>query len=372
MDALGRRPRIVYITQDDLSKHSGYAFRVDRLRRAFEEACASVEIVGFASKEAVIEATVVRSAAAYGRAWALWQGLVKPADFAVITSIGAPYNGIYSLLLRLAGKCVIYDLHDPVLFSLPEAFGKGTMMSVALPFVALSEMLVDRSAIATIAASPSAIRLYKKQRWRGPMKLAYNVRAVLAGSRKTQDIRRRYGWEHATIVVYAGGLQRGVRGLEQQVAAVTGARSRGAPVVLLLVGFKMLGRHSGFFEELGEKLIHENALQMLGDVPPAELAGILQQCDVAVSSEPISYLMQSKYFDYLCYGVRVVAVDDGRDLADVFGELIDRYDGTTLGLTDYLAGQPRRMTEAQTMRAREITRALDTLADTACFEVLAG
>lgn len=364
------RPRVVYVTQDDLSKNSGYAFRVDRLRRAFEKAGASVEVVGFSSKSPAIVSTVIHAHPPFGRAWALYQGLVKPADYAVITSIGAPYNGIYALLLRLTGKRVIYDLHDPVLFSLPEVFGKGPLMRIALQLVGYSERLIDRAATSTIAASPSAVNLYKQRLWRGPIKLGYNVRHGSIGDSEAQDIRKRFGWQNATIVIYIGGLQRGVRGLEQQVAAVIEARRRGAPIVLLLVGFKMLGFRDTLLERLGEKLVTDGALRIVGDVPPAELAGILGQCDVAVSSEPVGYLMQSKYFDYLSNGVRVVAADDGRDLIQAFGSLVDTYDGTVTGLANYLAGRPQRMTEEQTTVARATTRALDALADSACSEIL--
>ena len=133
----------------------------------------------------------------------------------------------------------------------------------------------------------------------------------------------------------------------------------------------MLGLRDGtYFEELGRSLIHDNALQILDDVPPAEMTTVLQQCDVAVSSEPVDYLMQSKYFDYLCNGVRVVAINDNRDLTRTFGSLVDTYDGTTSGLASYLAGRPARMTGAQAQQARDLTRELDVMADVAFAEIL--
>ncbi|HEX5275347.1 MAG TPA: hypothetical protein VFW34_08725 [Candidatus Rubrimentiphilum sp.] len=362
----------MYITQDDLSKNSGYAFRVDRLRRAMEKAGAAVEVVGLSLGRPAIESTVVQLRSPLGRLWTLFAGLFRRADYAVITSIGAPYNGIYAWLLRLFGKRVIYDLHDPVLYSLTEVFGKGPLMRVALPYLAFSEHLIDRAAVATVAASPSAIDLYKQRRWHGPMKLAYNVRDIPTGTHEGRSIREPFAWTDATIVVYVGGLQRGVRGVEQQLAAITEARGRSAPVVLLMLGFRMLGMRDGaYFEKLGRPLIEENALHILDDVPPAEMAKILQQCDVAISSEPIGYLMQSKYFDYLCNGVRVVAIDDNRDLIRAFGNLVDTYDGSTAALADYLAGRPARLAEAQIEQARYVTRELDRMADSAVREILA-
>lgn len=362
-----RALRVLYVTQDDLSNNSGYAFRVDRLRRAIEKAGAEVEVLGFSSGAPVIGCTALRSGSLLRRLWPLYQGLVRPADCVVITSIGAPYNGVYALLLRFLGKRVVYDLHDPVLYSLTELFGNGVLMRIAMRFIALSERLVDLAATATIASSPMGMELYKKGHWHGPLRLAYNIRGDTDdNAHEETSIREEFDWQESTIVVYVGGLQRSVRGLEQQIEAVIEARKRGADTVLLLVGFG----DRAYFESLGRSLTCDSSLRVLENVPPRQLESVLRQCDVAISSEPIGYLMQSKYFDYLSSGVRIVAVDDDRDLIRTFGELVDRYDGTAAGLTGYLAGRPRRLADAQAMQARALISSLDGMSNESLSEIV--
>lgn len=351
---------VLYVTQDDLSKNSGYAFRVDRIRRAFERAGARVEVIGYCSERPVIACTAIRSRSRLRRLWPLWKGLMSAGDCIVITSIGAPYNGLYALVARALGKRVIYDVHDPVQFVLPELFGTGPLMRLAMPVVALSEALVGIAADGTITASASAKEVYAKRKWSGTIGLAYNIRAESAvPAAHDTGLRMRFGWENATIVVYVGGLQRNVRGIERQIEALAAARAQGVDVALLLLGYG----DRAYFESLGRSLAEQGALRFLGDVSPAHMRDILQQCDVAVSCEPIGYLMPSKYFDYVTCGVRVVAIDDNRDVVQSLGQFTELYDGSTQSLVRYFSRKPRRMTEQQTACARQYVKRLDRMTD---------
>ncbi len=370
MDAIARGAarglRVLYVAQDDLSLNSGYAFRVDRIRRALESAGCAVTVFGFCSDTPVIPCIVRQSRSSLRRLWPFWQGFVRSADCVVVTSVGAPYNGLYAMMLRLIGKRVIYDMHDPVIYSLPELFGRGLPMRLAMRWIRVSEWLLDLASIATIASSRRGGELYRAWGWRGPIDVGYNIRADADVSPTAGPlVRTEFGWSGATVVVYAGGLQRSLRGLERQIEAVIEARVRGADVVLLLVGFG----DRPYFERLGAPLIATGALRFVEDVPPERLASILQECDVALSCEPIGYLMQSKYFDYMCSGVRVASVDDGRDLIEAFGALVERFDGTLGGLADYLVGAPRRLTDDEVARARSVTRALDRATDEAVARI---
>lgn len=352
--------RVLYVAQDDLSKNSGYAFRVDRVRRALVAAGCDVEVLGFCASEPVIACVALRSGSPLRRLWPFWQGLVRPADCVVVSSVGAPYNGLYAVVQRLFGRRVIYDMHDPVVYSLPELFGRGPAMRLAMHWIRTSERLLDRACTATIASSRRGAELYRAWGWRGRIGVAYNIRSDAAiPTRADAALRAEFGWRDSTVVVYAGGWQRNVRGLERQIEAAIGARARGADVVLLLVGFG----DRRYFEDLGAPLMPAGALRFIDDVPPDRLVDILQECDVALSCEPVGYLMQSKYFDYLCSGVRVAAIDDGRDLIDAFGSLVERLDGTTSGLIEYLAARPGRLSEDEAARARALTLALDRATD---------
>ncbi|HET9096096.1 MAG TPA: glycosyltransferase [Candidatus Baltobacteraceae bacterium] len=356
-------PRVLYVAQDDLSKNSGYAYRVDRLRRAMENAGAAVTVLGYCSGAPAIECTCTKSRL-FRRLWPLWKGLATPASGAVISSIGAPYNGIYALLLRLSGKTVIYDAHDLVQYVLPATFGKH--WAIATPWIALSERLVGVAAAVTITASPTAREFYAK-RYGGFVRLMYNIRGNNAPAPLVRrDIRKEFGWQSATIIVYAGGLQRGVRGIERQFEAVAAARARGMNVVLLLLGYG----ERGYFESLGAALLREGSLRFIDHVAPEMMGGILRQCDVAVSAEPIGYLLPSKYFDYVASGVRVVAIDDNRDVIRALGEFVARYDGSTEGLVQYLTQGVERMDVASVERGRALIRSLDGMADKIATEIV--
>jgi hypothetical protein len=351
-----KRLRVVYVTQDDLSKNSGYVFRVDRLRRAIEAAGHSVEVVGFSSGEPVIESTVRRSTSPMRRLWPLLAGLLRPADCVVITSIGAPYNGIYSVVQRLLGRRVVYDCHDPVLATVPRLYNLGILRPLIMRYIAFSEYIVARCADVTFAAAPSQAQELRALHDGRSVVLFYNIGPSSNGYRAPATrIREEAGWGDATVVVYAGGLQPIVRGIEPQVEAVRRARAAGVRVSMLVLGFG----NRLFVERLAGSLISDGTVRIEDDVPPDQLRAALEQCDVAISSDPWRYGMQSKIFDYLRSGVRVFAIDDDRDVVRTFPSLVQRYDGTVDDLVRVLMRRPNRLSETERIQATELIASME-------------
>jgi glycosyltransferase involved in cell wall biosynthesis len=335
--------RVLYVAQDDLSRNSGYAFRIDRLRKAIEAAGHEVRVIGFRSSEQAIACDSIRSVSRFRRLWPLMQGLARKSDCVVITSIGAPYNGVYSLLLRLLGRQVVYDCHDPVLASLPKLYNMGIFTKMLLTYVSFSEHLVGRLASETFSAGRRLAAMLRSGNPHRRVSIFYNIGRSAPLIVTRLGIRARLGWGAATILVYIGGLQREIRGLEPQIKAVERARSLGHDVRMLLVGFG----DRPYFETLGKELIRQDALQILHDMPHEDLMALLAECDVAVSSDPWPYGMQSKMFDYLRSGVRIIAIDDDRDMVREFGKLLTLYDGSVDALAGILGDGPTRLTEAE-------------------------
>ncbi|MBV8149715.1 MAG: hypothetical protein JO092_11525 [Candidatus Eremiobacteraeota bacterium] len=362
-----RRLRFVYVTQDDLSRNSGYAFRVDRLRKAIEAAGHTVEVIGFSEAEPRIACTARRTRSRLQRLWPLFQGLVRPADCVIVTSIGAPYNGLYALVMRLLGRRVVYDCHDPVVEGVPRIYKLGILTKPVMRYIAWSEHLLGRLAVATLAAGPLQARELSERDPGRRVFLIYNTGNGHAKPVSPRGIRQKLGWTESTIVVYAGGAQPAVRGIESQIEAVRAARGIGGDVVMLAVVFG----NSGFVETLGAALIREGALRIWNNLPREELLAALEECDVAVSSEPWRYGMQSKMFDYIRSGVRIIAVDDDRDIVRTFGSLVQTYDGTIQELARLLADRPARLSPEERRRGLELVASLDRTSEANFAQALA-
>lgn len=348
--------RVVIITQEDLAKPCGYNRRIAFIAETLVQSGAEVTTVGWSGDGAPIAAgdvVVAGGRRALGKASALARGFAvameRSATHVLIASIGAPYNGPFAWLLRAAGIRVIFDCQDPVLRMLGLLFGRSLPMRVALAWVAISQRLLDAAVSATFAAGPSLERMLRDEGWRGPILRVLNVHGSGdAADAADPSVRSRRGWENAKIVVYAGGLQRW-RGLDMQIEAVALARARGADVRLMLVGF---GDRAGCERYARECGLAADSAVVLDPVQPAQLYAVLAACDFAVSSEDVRYGMQSKIFDYLANGVRVLSIDDGRDINQYFGEFFRYFDGSADGLANLLIELDGRMTQAERDAAR--------------------
>lgn len=346
---------ITYVSQDDLSKHSGYTYRVERIANAMRDLGHRVTVVGFATKTPAIEAQWVRLGWKLGRIVAVFNAFFRQSDAVVITSMGAPYNGWFALAVRMTGRDVLYDSQDPVIEILVALLGKHGYMRPSLAYFRVLERLMDRCAVATLVAGPMEIELLRARDWRGPLRTYYNINeAALAAPEPASDLPIRPGWEKAAIVVYVGGLQREMRGIEAQIEAVALARDKGADVRMLLLGFG----ERAYFEAKAAELLLQDAAAFVSDVPYERLLRVLSTCDFAVSSEPLRYGAQTKMFDYVATGVQLIAVDDDRDVTRMFGDLVALYDGTTADLARRLVQLAGKRSPEERARRRAAGLAL--------------
>jgi glycosyltransferase involved in cell wall biosynthesis len=353
----------VLIAQEDLARACGSTMRTQFAAEALVRAGASVTTVGWATGKPLIESgdvVVAGGRGAIGKLRAIVAGLGlarRGATHVMLTSIGAPYNGFVAWWLCRRGVKVVYDAHDPVPDAIVLVFGSGALVRLGMPLVALSQRLLDRSTSVTFAAGgPRFEGRLRAHGWRGEILPVLNVHGLVDGrTPPDRTLRSRLGWNGAKIVIYAGGLQRW-RGLTTQIDAVALARARGADVRMILNGFFDQMDYASYARARG---LGEDAIAVFPALLPADaLHGMLAACDFVVSSERVDYITQSKVCDALANGVRVVSIDDGRDINAFFGDLFAYYDGTPQDLARVLAECEGRMTDGECETAIERLKGL--------------
>ena len=365
-----RRTRVLYLTQEDLAKHIAYASRIRYIARGLSEGGAHVEIVGFASMRPESSAHgIVSGTGWFARLRVILRVLAKvallQADAVVITSIGSFYHGFLALLYRILGARVIYDCHDPTVETIALLAESTTLRPLLLRWIAFMDWIAHRVAYITIVPGAGVREAMRRRGCNGSYTIVYNVHGLAReGERSAVRPRERAGWERSTIVVYVGGLQPRLRGIETQVSAVAAARAAGADVRLLLVGFGDLA----YWEPSLEPLLRDDAALLFDSIPQNHVEELLSFCDLAISSEPILFGAQSKFFESLYCGVRVIARDDGRDITNLFPGAVARYSTfdelvATIGKTGRLTDEEARSVREEIEDyARESLRALKTCA----------
>ncbi len=340
----------------DLSRNDGYTGHLQYLLSMLQEHGHTYLLTGMSSRpihkrptDVLIKGTDVLSqfvcaslAVEKARHW--------DPDIFLFTQTGSIFNGVLSSLVRSMRIPMIYDCLDPVPETFLLSFKKVTNYAFQ-PWLKFSERLIDACATATLSVSPGLDAILRKRGWKGPIFRFYNVHnTALSGQPGTSKLRWRAGWESSAILVYAGGLQEKVRGLEDQLRAVARARQLGANVKFAIVG------SSGSptpFQALSTKLGIDDSVLFLGPVTPSELAGILSDCDVAVSNS-LPYALPSKIFEYLNNGIHIISVDGLNDVNQLFKEFVELYDGSVEDLAMVLKKRfelPRRTGELARVRA---------------------
>lgn len=356
--------RVIIISQEDLAKQCGHNRRLDFIARALSDAGAEVFAVGPSSGgPPTINGTniaALRKPPPPRFLWVILRSLVeivrRRASAVLITSIGAPYNGTLAALIKtVLRRRVVYDCQDPVIEILSELYGHGALLRLTMPLVLRQQRILDRAVTTTLIVGKSQEALMRSNGWIGTLLHVFNVHGgIAAGDAGRSAFRQQYGWESSKVVIYAGGLQRW-RGLDLQIDGIARARAKGADVRLLILGFNEQQDLQQRCAALG---LAQEAVVIAQAVPADELYDILADCDYAISSEALTYGMQSKIFDYLVNGVRVISIDDGRDINHYFGDFFRYFDGTAEGLAQSLIETPPRMAGEEQSAAAERLRHL--------------
>jgi glycosyltransferase involved in cell wall biosynthesis len=351
--------KILFTAMMDLSVHGGFTGLLDYQANLLRHAGHDVTVVGMTTQQPVIAGPTVTvtgsgPAAQLKTAWACvaYAARYKP-DVAVVTQAGAPLVAPLAAILRSMGIGVVYDCMDPAIEVLQNNLGPGLAFHALRPWLAASYPIIDRSSAAALSVSPGLDAILRRQRWRGPILRFYNIHGTRFVGVPGRSGIREGEWASATILVYAGGLQPGFRGIEDQLRGVALARRAGCDIRFLMVGY---GDPRPFLH-LAQSLHVGDVVKVLPHQPPDRLADILADCDVAVSNST-PFALPSKIFEYLNNGVRLVSIDDGNDVNALCGDFVIRYDGSLTGMVQALiahAYRPRdesSLTQARSFVAR--------------------
>jgi|GEM_PF-6466831 len=358
----------------DVSVYNGFTGLLDYQASILQGAGHSTTIVGMASGEPIVTTPThyVRGTGARTQARAAVEivryALRQRPDLVVLTQAGAPLVAPIAMALRSAAIPLIYDCMDPVIEVIRSGIGPGPVFYALKPWLIVSHRIIDRSVAATLSVSPGLDRILRMRGWVGPILRFYNIHGTrLIGRKGFSGVRTAHGWESATILVYAGGLQQGFRGLEDQIRAVSLACRRGLNLRFLIVGY---GNPAPFLKIADECGVAES-VRIMPDMPPAALADILADCDVAVSNS-LPYALPSKIFEYINNGVRIISINDGNDVNNLCAEFVELYDSSLDGLAAALirvASQPPAAGDEEKRRGfLEKLRAESELALLSCVE----
>jgi glycosyltransferase involved in cell wall biosynthesis len=203
------------------------------------------------------------------------------AQLLVCTSLGAPVNPLISFVAKRLGIHVLYDCQDPPIETMSLVFGRGILARILKFWVSATDAMLRRSVSWTFSVSRGVDRLLRQHNWRMPIYRFYNAHAVEQFADADGDLgfREKYGWQDASVLIYAGGLQPRIRGIEIQLEAVALARRAGANVKLIAFGAGDPELFLHIAEKLGisqDVVIHEPLprRQLLAALRAAPQAGV--------------------------------------------------------------------------------------------------
>jgi glycosyltransferase involved in cell wall biosynthesis len=356
--------KILFCANDDLSDSSGITRYIDFMGRSLIEHGHEPLIVGYARYGTSTLTTPADLRPFKGHAVAKLRTAFATVVRAVrdrypvvaLTQLAAPLNAPLSLVLRVAGKKLLYVCMDPPPETYPEVFPDSKMVRIAVPLLGVSEGIIDRCCAATFSVSPGVDRIMRARGWRGRIRRFYNVHGTAVGASPV-DTPSPFdaSWENDPVVVYVGHLQPGFRGIEEQVDAVAAARAHGARVRLAVVG-----RGDGaFVRARAAALGIEDSVRIVPTMSPAELSQFLMHCDAAVFAS-LSFALPSKVFECLAHGLRLFAIAGETDVNELLGDLVEPYDGTPVGLAAAFEGCAKRTLAEKQAAASAVARKLSS------------
>lgn len=332
-------PKIVLSFLSDASLSDGCVGHTSSLLRSFEEQGCDVTLVALASTEQNrVGGRLFQSfpVSMLGLVRAAWASIVavrrERADMLICTSLGAPFNPFIAFVARLMGTAVLYDCQDPPIETASLIFGSSPFGKALGLWVTATDRILRRSVNWCFAVSSGVEQILRSHNWKMPVLRFYNNHSAdVAADPSESTFRATYGLGDAIVLIYAGGLQPEIRGIELQIEAVTSARAEGRNVKFVAFGtgdpapFKHLARKRGIVDHV----------LFPGPVPQREVLAAIRDSDVAVIST-VPFALPSKVFEYLACGVRVACSIENRDVIEAFSPIVDVFDGTPIGLSKIL------------------------------------
>lgn len=345
---------VLVVLTADVDLPHGYTGHVGHVIDTLRGAGHRVRVVGYSStrprftySEAIVPLTgrlthlnVIRQTARE-----LFGGTI---DAAVITSVGATYNVALIALCKLAGVQIVYDCHDPTVESQRISYQDHPAVKALIVFLRFTDFLFDRLAAATFVVSPGMVRMLQARGWRSPLRYFYNTHsgmAFLSGQVRPANIT--LPPQDVMVVVYEGGLQKYVRGIEEQLEACAMAIRRGARLMLWLVGHG----HPDYFYDLARQLGIEQHVRIDDTVDASTLTAVLNRADLAVWNG-IVVGMPSKIFDYIAHGIPILSRREDSDVNAMCAQFVKIYGDSAEDLARELFAAWEHETEERGLKDR--------------------
>ncbi len=357
---------VLVILMADIDLPHGYTGHVQHVIDTLRSGGHTVRVVGYSTTRPRITATETiapftgRSTPLRVIGLAAREMFAGKADAAVITSVGATYNVFLIALCKLAGVKIVYDCHDPIVESLQISYSDRPGVKALIGLLRFTDFLFDRLAAATFVVSRGMTEMMRARGWRSPLDYFYNTHSGMAFlSGKVQPAKVPLPDDDVMVVVYEGGLQRYLRGIEEQMEACAAAIARGARILLWLVG----NGEPEYFRDLARQMNIEQHVRIDDTVDPATLGAILDRADVAVWNG-IVVGMPSKIFDYIAHGIPILSRNDESDVNAMCSQFVRVYGNTPEELArDLFAfweseGTERSLKQRRTNAGREFIERL--------------
>ena len=261
----------------------------------------------------------------------------------IITQAGSMFTAALSLALRAIGTRVIYFCADPPIEMIKLRALNSAIKWLLVWWLRLSQPIIDRFVDSTLSVSPGLDALMRNTGWKGKIRRFYNVHHTnIHGRAEESNFRRNLRWEDDVVVVYAGAYQKNFRGIEHQLRAVALARSMGASIKFLGIGyFEAAYYYPDYFPDLAKSLGLEHHSAFYASQDAQTLSHYLADSDAAVSNS-LPWALPSKIFEYINNGVEIISIQGDNDVNKLCDGFVTLYDGSTEDLARALMGIKRR------------------------------
>lgn len=331
--------RVLYVAMLDVSVMHGGMKRTRSIVDLCSDLGYAVSLIGLGAKADLGENIDVRTLPGFGARSMLalcWQVLrrVRAEGFrtVILSSWGNPFNPWLALALHLCGVHVIYDCQDPPVETTALLHDRGLRSRIIRTTVALFDPLLAANVDAVLSVSPGVDALLRARGWKCPLYRFYNYTPLRNGDTDSQVgiaayehklLRLRPGWEESTILVYSGGLQPSIRGIEEQIRAVAIAREFGANVKFAAFGW---GSPEPF-EEYAQELGIGDHIYFGAPISALEMRARLRE-STCTAMATLPFALPTKLFEYLECGLSVFCSSETTDVLNLCGSLVQRYEGT--------------------------------------------
>lgn len=358
---------IIAVVMTDLALGDGASNRIiqlcDRLSRA-----SNLRYVAICSQGNVVTGWRSNRVGLCGMvsvfARSLFEIAVRRPDVLLLFSFGNVFNPFIALFAKLFGISIVYDCQDPPVEISRALYGSNLATAIIPKAIEFCDPLLARCVDVTFSVSPGLDEILRSRGWNAPIYRIYNLPANDPSENvEYAQYRLPSEWAGARVLIYAGGIQPKIRGLEMQLEGLSLGRKRGLNIKLFVAGW---GDRKPFLN-LAKALGIGQHVVFSPPLPRHVLQSALMQCDFAVV-DTLYYALPTKVFEYVSRGVYLLCSAQSRDVADAFSGLCAVYDGSPESLVHAIATMGRK--RASTEKIRELFTGFQRTNDKSIAEAL--